>query len=917
VLILDAELDIVRISQEELRLLRENSTRIEKLAEDNARLEDELERCKEASAKVEGLERENKRLAGELAQRLKQQQEVRTPKPRLQVGTESKSTPAPSDSTPSAARIEADESTMMVTKEKHQSLVAKYNHLWDKYIELKDARQKIEDALRDERAGTKLWISWKKIQDGATSKKDEKIRRLEEEIQRLRAHFNGGRGLSVIALPTQDGEEANESGREVARVVQVSVSSPVKGPRGRTAAKERRDTRQTINAAEPLAHQEFPSSEEPDLPAHRGAADMHVTDTQFEPIEADHTSSTEGSDPLSPNRASGHEQSLAEKPTTERSSSPAIEFISARSVKKRKTPHDSRKIKTEIKVETISSSPIGLARLQYLNPNESLDLDDIGEKVDTPKKQRRVAELTRQISVSASFSPLAAKLRSQGQGHNNTSEEEPGNALQETSVRRRDSILQPRSTNRQILPRTSEDRAPKKRRIASDEAVGELLEDGQIAAAATKPRRQTTKSNDRLGDLLAKPSPPKQVLSPRLVDASDEHPRSARTPAASGLARELRHPSQDAFGRIIDPEIARFDKYFPISSTRIGRESTDTSRPSSKGSSNRDSAEPVLPSSRTSLRESAGSSRPTSKGTSRGSAESSRPTSRAKLEEPSKPKSRRSVVEVSASVSGSKNLILDSTGTEMAHGSIWMDTEKTYLPPKRPPLTSTYFAKASPRTPVESSEPTSRHSAGPSRTTAAKPRGPGRETEASDWEIDRDQEPLRARPISRLNLSDFKVNPNYNQGYNYAFNEVVRGRDARQCLQGCTKPECCGRKFRTLAEMDREARGPPSLSQDEADEMLLEEYLGDNVYKIRNMSKAEKEELIIQAKTRDMANKFGRHRHAYERRTSPPGFWRADFPTTQEEREDREKAREIARSHVEERYKEAMRPNGRFIFRDE
>jgi uncharacterized membrane protein YkoI len=117
--------------------------------------------------------------------------------------------------------------------------------------------------------------------------------------------------------------------------------------------------------------------------------------------------------------------------------------------------------------------------------------------------------------------------------------------------------------------------------------------------------------------------------------------------------------------------------------------------------------------------------------------------------------------------------------------------------------------------------------------------------------------------------------------------------------------------------MNREAAGPPTLSQEEADEMLLDEYLGDNAYKIRNMSKEEKEELIIQAKTRDMANKFGRHRHAYERRTSPPGFWRADFPTTQEEREDREKAHEIARSAVEERYKEAMRPNGRFIFRDE
>jgi hypothetical protein len=886
-------------------VLQNNTKQVEKLAERNAHLEEELERCREASSRVDGLATENKRLAEELAQRLKQQQEdVGTPRPRLQIAAGSKSTPAPSDPTSSAARIEADESKM-ITKEKHQSLVAKYNNLWDKYILLKDAKQTLEDALRVRVNTIKQWDSWKKIQDEDTSKKNDKIQRLEEEIQRLREPLNGGRGLSVVPLPRQDGKEANESGQDVAQVVQVLVSSPVKDLRRRIVAKEYGEAGQPPKAPEPSPYQKSPSSEEPDLPAYRCAADMHVTDTQFEPIEAHRTSSTEGSDPLSPDKASGHEPSPAEKPTTERSSSPAIEFITARSVKKRKTPHGNQKIKTEVKVETISSSPIGLARLQSLDPNESLDLDDIGEKVDTPKKQRRVVELTRQISKSVLLSPLAARLRSQGQDHGNILEEEPANAPQETPVRRRDSILQPRSTNRQILPRTSEDRAPKKRRLVSDEAVGELLEDGEIAAAATKPRKQTTNSNDRLGDLLAKPSPLKRVLSPRLAHASEQQSRSVRMPAASGLTRELRHPSQDVFGWIINPEIARFDKYFPISSTRIGRESTDTSRPSSKGSSCRDSVEPVLPSSRTSLRESAGSSRPASKSTSRCSAESSRPTSRTRPEEASRP------------VSGSKNLMLDSTGTEKDQGSIWMDPEKTYLPPKRPPLTSTYFAKPSPRTPVESSRPTSRQSAGPSRTTAAKSRGPGREIEASDWEMDAHQQPLRARPVSRLNLSDFKVNPNYNQGYNYAFHEVVRGRDARQCLQGCTKPECCGRKFRTLAEMDRETRGPPSMSQDEADEKLLEEYLGDNAYKIRNMSKAEKEELIIQAKTRDMANKFGRHRHAYERRTSPPGFWRADFPTTQEEREDREKAREIARSHVEERYKEAMRPNGRFIFRDE
>jgi len=183
--------------------------------------------------------------------------------------------------------------------------------------------------------------------------------------------------------------------------------------------------------------------------------------------------------------------------------------------------------------------------------------------------------------------------------------------------------------------------------------------------------------------------------------------------------------------------------------------------------------------------------------------------------------------------------------------------------------------------------------------------------------MDPDEEPLRARPVNRLSLNDFKINPNYNQGYDYAFKEVVRDQSARKCLQGCTRPECCGNKFRVLAEMHRNPAIPRTLSQEEADEMLLDDFMGDNAYKLLSMSKAEKEELVLQARTREMANKFGRHRHSYQRRTSPPGFWRSEFPTTQEEMADREKAKEIVRDDVAYRYKEAMRPGGAFIFRDE
>ncbi len=184
-----------------------------------------------------------------------------------------------------------------------------------------------------------------------------------------------------------------------------------------------------------------------------------------------------------------------------------------------------------------------------------------------------------------------------------------------------------------------------------------------------------------------------------------------------------------------------------------------------------------------------------------------------------------------------------------------------------------------------------------------------------------DDEPFRARPLRRLGLEHFKINPSYNQGLDYAFVETVRNRDQRQCLPGCTRPECCGDKFRKLLKIGGaptpQRPGLWDSSQLDDDQRLLEEYLGDDRGRLSTMSTEEKDELLIQAKTKQFADKHGKHRHAYERRTTPPGFWRTDMPTTQETEEDREKAKEMERRKVEERYREAMRPGGRWMFRDE
>ncbi|KAK3719640.1 hypothetical protein LTR37_004177 [Vermiconidia calcicola] len=173
-----------------------------------------------------------------------------------------------------------------------------------------------------------------------------------------------------------------------------------------------------------------------------------------------------------------------------------------------------------------------------------------------------------------------------------------------------------------------------------------------------------------------------------------------------------------------------------------------------------------------------------------------------------------------------------------------------------------------------------------------------------------DDEPLRSRPVGSLRLEDFKINPKY-LGAEFAFADTFRGREQRRCLPGCTKPDCCGNAFRKAIEVG-------AVKSTKTDQQMLEEYLGPEWDLIMGAYAPEKgRDLIMQARAHAFAGQFGKHRQAFERRSTPPGFWRTDMPTTQEENEDRSRAQEMERQKIEERWREAMRPGGRWMFRDD
>lgn len=174
----------------------------------------------------------------------------------------------------------------------------------------------------------------------------------------------------------------------------------------------------------------------------------------------------------------------------------------------------------------------------------------------------------------------------------------------------------------------------------------------------------------------------------------------------------------------------------------------------------------------------------------------------------------------------------------------------------------------------------------------------------------------RSKSPSDLRLEDFKINPKFNKGYDYAYTEVVRRKDERSCIPGCTDMDCCGKQFRAMALAER-GTGPRTPEQVAEDRMLLERYLGDKAYRLFSMTKEEKDEVWLEAKTKELADRIGKHRHRYSRMKSPPGFWRTDFPDTQEGEREKEAAAQREREVVQERYREAMRPGGKWVFRDE
>jgi len=87
--------------------------------------------------------------------------------------------------------------------------------------------------------------------------------------------------------------------------------------------------------------------------------------------------------------------------------------------------------------------------------------------------------------------------------------------------------------------------------------------------------------------------------------------------------------------------------------------------------------------------------------------------------------------------------------------------------------------------------------------------------------------------------------------------------------------------------------------------------------RIAKLTPAARNNLLLEARTKRVAQAYAKQRQDYDKDKDVPGFWMADMPGTQEDEENRVVAKQRERDEVKRRYEDAMRGGGRWVFADE
>jgi len=153
---------------------------------------------------------------------------------------------------------------------------------------------------------------------------------------------------------------------------------------------------------------------------------------------------------------------------------------------------------------------------------------------------------------------------------------------------------------------------------------------------------------------------------------------------------------------------------------------------------------------------------------------------------------------------------------------------------------------------------------------------------------------------SRTINAEFEINPDANDGLNYAYDAVVRDKDERRKMHG-SDCECCKEYYRTVGPLPPRLqaplwRTPPSSPRSKA------------IMFASPMNVDEENEKEIERHKQEIS----RHRHNWAPPSTPPKYWSIGFPDTQEVREINRAAEEMIEAKKARVETEASTSGGRY-----
>lgn len=643
------------------------------------------------------------------------------------------------------------------------------------------------------------------------------------------------------------------------------------------------------------------------LPDHAVVA-QSATNNGHRASSTDVTEASEESD-LSNNQSRTDPPQQAGPPHDD-SESPVI--ISERSLKRKRHEDNGSSKHLPVKAEPVSSSPLPVvSSLRFEGPHESLDLDDVSGHVVTPKKRRMM-----QMQLAASkMSPAVFQEQELDDSNNQDLQEDPEVKGEDGKVGvTEDGALHSKeaSDSRNI---SDENQRQRLRRLlhrepqqAHNDRVCQRLEDVERASPEVTYSKKSR--NTRLQNQAG--------VEPHESPVKSGHPTPATRDNGQPHTPAVRRQMELHVGNLASPVLRPTD---PNAQIRPRTNDVLGNRKPACPPSRQDRGAAAIPA----LAEDGDESAYVAKKAKANSDDSAAPEKFTKV-----PGAHHRLGALLGDSSPAKSLleskenlpaIVKDSSTPITRSNI-----RSSKFPTKTPLTMP-ARRSMPDSPEKNAPATEGKGIGtlmyekmisknrnPTPNPTPKPTFCKPPPKEPPPETKPEHEPLRSRPIARLNLDDFKLNPTHSD---YAYHESIRKHDEKNSVSGCTDKNCLRCKdIRKFVENSNYAHQPGEDTA-KTDRLLIENFLGKDKGRLKKMSAEEKKEILIQAKTQQFADKFGKHRTRFGRALSPVDYWNMEFPSTQEETRNRELTRVREREKVEERYWEAVRKGGRWIFADE